>query len=136
MSQYILKPFLDYTDKFIDAMKNWKVPESNGLLRESAENKIKELLTEEYIVKATTITVLEDGDIGLAAKVGKLPYRDPYAMYYNILAFMETPKYTLLLWNFSSKESSVILREIESRPLKLKELYEEFDTKYSSKQFW
>lgn len=134
----ILLDFIDYTSQFKDAMRNWKTnvrkfasyPQNNVDL---AEIIIKRKLSIEDKVWAIGISkeFNNDYDYKLSLRIGPQERSKPFNLWSGYeLAFSENSYFylyvTSLLFRSSNKEQEsfiCLIRQIEGRPLKLRELY-------------
>jgi len=146
----IILPFIDYTAKFKNAMRNWKIPNYIEEVRRKYLEKIKraEEMIKNKLKSVDKVWALgikcDESDIicivTLYLRAGPQDIFKPFGELFDILAFEERKYYeenrikTDIKFNFpiEFKEAGCTLRTIEGNPLNLKEWYD----KLNKKSFW
>lgn len=114
---------VDYLDKFLKAMKEWKIPCSeDDEKRERIENSIKDSFVSDRSIKTKRITDVDDVTFGKGVLLSCF-----FGETYENLLFIEHVEedQTQLWWvllSFSGRVDEFLLREIDGRPYQLIEI--------------
>jgi len=133
--------YIDYTEKFLSAMKNWEIEDNFKAEREKAEKEIEQKLktwkkiTALYISKDDTYGNGKDFSYILHLKAGKWNVYDTHALDSEVIHIYEskiTASGETSIYYIDRFNKLISVRTIQKNPFKLEELYD----KYDKKSFW